>query len=71
MTPGKTAINAIHELVRDAGKPLWLETGEWTLPAKDEALIAKIGGLAQTKMEAAYQSAQQAGPHPGPAPGDV
>ena len=52
---GKTAINAIHELVRDAGKPLWLETGEWTLPAKDEALIAKIGGLAQTKMEAAYQ----------------
>ena len=52
---GKIAINAIHELVRDAGKPLWLETGEWTLPAKDEALIAKIGGLAQTKMEAAYQ----------------
>ena len=52
---GKTAINAIHELVRDAGKPLWLETGEWTLPVKDEALIAKIGGLAQSKMEAAYQ----------------
>jgi len=52
---GKIAINAIHELVRDAGKPLWLETGEWALPAKDEALIAKIGGLAQTKMEAAYQ----------------
>jgi polyribonucleotide nucleotidyltransferase len=52
---GKIAINAIHELVRDAGKPLWLETGEWTLPAKDEALIAKIGGLAQAKMEAAYQ----------------
>jgi polyribonucleotide nucleotidyltransferase len=44
---GKIAINAIHELVRDAGKPLWLETGEWALPAKDEALIAKI--------EAAYQ----------------
>ncbi|MCK9685946.1 polyribonucleotide nucleotidyltransferase [Scleromatobacter humisilvae] len=52
---GKTAINAIHELVRDAGKPLWLESGEWTLPVKDEALIAKIGGLAQAKMEAAYQ----------------
>jgi len=52
---GKIAINAIHELVRDAGKPLWLETGEWALPAKDEALIAKIGGLAQTKIEAAYQ----------------
>ncbi|MDP9124810.1 MAG: polyribonucleotide nucleotidyltransferase [Pseudomonadota bacterium] len=52
---GKIAINAIHELVRDAGKPLWLETGEWALPAKDEALIAKIGGLAQAKIEAAYQ----------------
>ncbi|MBW8777607.1 MAG: polyribonucleotide nucleotidyltransferase [Burkholderiales bacterium] len=52
---GKIAINAIHELVRDAGKPLWLETGEWTLPVKDEALIAKIGGLAQAKIEAAYQ----------------
>jgi polyribonucleotide nucleotidyltransferase len=52
---GRIAINAIHELVRDAGKPLWLETGEWTLPVKDEALIAKIGGLAQAKMEAAYQ----------------
>ena len=52
---GNIAISAIHELVRDAGKPLWLETGEWALPAKDEALIAKIGGLAQTKIEAAYQ----------------
>ncbi len=52
---GKAAINAIHELVRDAGKPLWLETGEWALPAKDDALIAKIGGLAQAKIEAAYQ----------------
>ena len=52
---GKIAINAIHELVRDAGKPLWLETGEWALPAKDDALIAKIGGLAQAKIEAAYQ----------------
>ena len=52
---GRIAINAIHELVRDAGKPLWLETGEWALPAKDEALIAKIGGLAQAKIEAAYQ----------------
>ncbi len=52
---GKIAINAIHELVRDAGKPLWLETGEWALPAKDEALIAKVGGLAQAKIEAAYQ----------------
>jgi len=52
---GKIAINAIHELVRDAGKPLWLESGEWKLPAKDEALIARVTELAQAKIEAAYQ----------------
>jgi len=52
---GKVAINAIHELVRDAGKPLWLESGEWKLPAKDEALIARVTELAQAKIEAAYQ----------------
>ncbi|QBK06011.1 polyribonucleotide nucleotidyltransferase [Hylemonella gracilis] len=48
---GKIAINAIHELVRDAGKPTW----DWTAPAKDEALIAKIDSLAKAKLEAAYQ----------------
>jgi polyribonucleotide nucleotidyltransferase len=52
---GKIAINAIHELVRDAGKPLWTESGEWTPPAKDEVLIAKVEGLAKAKLEAAYQ----------------
>jgi polyribonucleotide nucleotidyltransferase len=48
---GNIAINAIHELVRDAGKPVW----DWKAPAKDEALIAKIDGLAKAKLEAAYQ----------------
>jgi polyribonucleotide nucleotidyltransferase len=48
---GAIAINAIHELVRDAGKPVW----DWKAPAKDEALIAKIDGLAKAKLEAAYQ----------------
>ena len=48
---GKIAINAIHELVREAGKPVW----DWKAPAKDEALIAKVGALAQAKLEAAYQ----------------
>jgi polyribonucleotide nucleotidyltransferase len=48
---GAVAINAIHELVRDAGKPVW----DWKAPAKDEALIAKIDGLAKAKLEAAYQ----------------
>lgn len=48
---GNIAINAIHELVRDAGKPVWA----WQAPAKDEPLIAKVNELAATKLQAAYQ----------------
>ncbi len=48
---GNIAINAIHELVRDAGKPVW----DWKAPAKDEPLIAKVNELARAKLEAAYQ----------------
>src|SRR6187431_2313476 len=45
------AINAIHELVRDAGKPVW----DWQPAAKDEAFIAKVKGLAEEKLRAVYQ----------------
>jgi len=48
---GNIAINAIHELVRDAGKPVW----DWKAPAKDELLIAKVGAIANDKLAAAYQ----------------
>jgi polyribonucleotide nucleotidyltransferase len=48
---GAIAINAIHELVRDAGKPVW----DWKAPAKDEALIAKVEALGKDKLVAAYQ----------------
>jgi polyribonucleotide nucleotidyltransferase len=48
---GKIAINAIHELVRDAGKPVW----DWQAPPKDEAFIAKVNALAEAKIQAAYQ----------------
>ncbi|MEO6293547.1 MAG: polyribonucleotide nucleotidyltransferase [Burkholderiaceae bacterium] len=48
---GNIAINAIHDLVRDAGKPVW----DWKAPAKDEPLIAKIDALAKDKLVAAYQ----------------
>jgi polyribonucleotide nucleotidyltransferase len=48
---GNIAINAIHDLVRDAGKPVW----DWKAPAKDEPLIAKIDVLAKDKLVAAYQ----------------
>ena len=48
---GNIAVNAIHDLVREAGKPLW----DWKAPAKDEALIAKIDTLAKDTLVAAYQ----------------
>ncbi len=47
----RIAINAIHELVRDAGKPVW----DWQAPAKDEPFIAKVNALAEEKLRAAYQ----------------
>ena len=48
---GNIAINAIHELVRDAGKPVW----DWKAPAKNEPLIAQVQALAGDKLAAAYQ----------------
>ena len=52
---GKIAINAIHDLVREAGKPLWAENGTWAPEAKDEAFIEQVGTLAEPKLRAAYQ----------------
>lgn len=48
---GKIAIEAIHQLVRDAGKPEW----NWQPPAKDESFIAKVNGLAEGPLREAYQ----------------
>ncbi|MDN3544534.1 MAG: polyribonucleotide nucleotidyltransferase [Roseateles asaccharophilus] len=48
---GKIAINAIHELVREAGKPVW----DWQPPAKNEPFIAKVTELAEPALRAAYQ----------------
>jgi polyribonucleotide nucleotidyltransferase len=48
---GKIAINAIHDLVRDGGKPAW----SWQPPAKDEGFIAKVTALGEEKLRAAYQ----------------
>jgi polyribonucleotide nucleotidyltransferase len=48
---GKIAINAINELVREAGKSDW----QWTPPVKDEPFIAKVNALAEGKLRAAYQ----------------
>lgn len=47
----QVAIDAIYELVRDGGKPEW----NWTAPAKNEPLIAKVTEVAQADVQAAYQ----------------
>ncbi|MDE2094352.1 MAG: polyribonucleotide nucleotidyltransferase [Burkholderiales bacterium] len=48
---GNIAINAIHDLVRDAGKPAW----DWAPAAKDEPFIAKVTALAEGPLREAYQ----------------
>ena len=45
------AISAIHELVRDAGKPAW----DWAAPAKDDSFIAKVAAIAENPLREAYQ----------------
>ncbi|MDR1996694.1 polyribonucleotide nucleotidyltransferase [Azonexus sp.] len=44
------AINAINELVEEAGKPEW----DWQAPAKDEALVGRLQALVGAKLEEAY-----------------
>ena len=48
----KAVIDAIHELVRDGGKP----EVEWAPAPKNEALIAKVTELAEGKLREAYQT---------------
>ena len=48
-------IQAIIELADEAGKPAW----EWTPPAKDEALIARITQLSEQDLRAAFQIKQK------------
>jgi polyribonucleotide nucleotidyltransferase len=50
-TQGKIAIDAIHALVRQGGKPAW----DWQAPAKDEPFIAQVTALADGPLRAAYQ----------------
>ncbi|VVD60681.1 polyribonucleotide nucleotidyltransferase [Pandoraea fibrosis] len=51
----QTAINAIHDLVRDGGKAEW----EWAPAAKNEALIAQVRELAEGPLRAAYQTREK------------
>jgi polyribonucleotide nucleotidyltransferase len=54
-TQMQAVIGAIHELVRDAGKPDW----DWKPAAKNEALIACVASAAQGPLNAAYQTRQK------------
>ncbi len=51
----QAAIDAINELADEAGAEAW----DWAPASKDEALIAKIGELAQADLAAAYQIKQK------------
>ena len=46
----RAVINAINEMAAEAGADDW----EWTPPAKDEALIAKLAEMAEADLQAAY-----------------
>jgi polyribonucleotide nucleotidyltransferase len=48
----KAVIDAIHDLVRDGGKPEQV----WTAPAKNEALIGRVAHFAEAKLRDAYQT---------------
>jgi polyribonucleotide nucleotidyltransferase len=47
----QTVINAIHDLVSEAGKPEW----DWHAQPKNEALVTAVASAAQNSLEAVYQ----------------
>ena len=51
----QVAIQAINELVKEAGKPEW----NWTPPPKNDGLIQYLRTLAEAPLQAAYQERQK------------
>ncbi len=51
----QAAINAIHALVAEAGKPEW----DWQAEPKNESLIAAVKAVAEEGLKAAYQIRQK------------
>jgi polyribonucleotide nucleotidyltransferase len=51
----QAVIDAIHEMVEQAGKPLW----DWQPAPKDQAMIDKVTALAETQLKEAYQLRQK------------
>jgi polyribonucleotide nucleotidyltransferase len=54
-TQMKAVIDAIHELVRDGGKP----EVQWAPAAKNEALIAAVTAVAEPLLRSAYQTKEK------------
>jgi len=54
-TEMQAVINAIHELVEQAGKPLW----DWAPPARDEALVSRVTSLVEGDLREAYRIKQK------------
>ncbi len=46
----QAVIDLIHQLVEEGGKPLW----DWKPPTKDEALISRVGAVAEAELREAY-----------------
>lgn len=51
-TEMQVAINAIHDLVRDAGKPMW----DWVAAPKNEILYTQVEAMAAAPLKAAYET---------------
>ena len=51
----QAAIQAIHSLAEEAGKPAW----DWQPPAKNEPLIARLAGLAEADLREAFRMKQK------------
>ena len=47
----QVVINAINEMVEEAGKPLW----DWAPAVKDEAMASRIASIAEKDLNAAFQ----------------
>ncbi len=51
----QAVINMIHELVEEAGKPLW----DWKAEPKDQAMVDKVTQLAESELKEAYALRQK------------
>jgi polyribonucleotide nucleotidyltransferase len=51
----QAVINLIHEMVEEAGKPLW----DWKAEPKDQAMVDKVTQMAESELQAAYALRQK------------